>query len=700
MENIDKLEDQPANANQDLAESDFYLNKILISPGRGEIQSFNETVSVEPKVMDVLVRLALSGGEVISPEQLFAQVWPRSVYNPVSVRRCIALLRKVLGDNDKTLIKTHPKRGYSLIADIEWQTDQSQARARLRPAILLSLLVLVIAIVSGIVSVSDHLLPQPKPDTKIEKAWQVKNLRPVTASPGNESYARFITGSDALVFSRDKEVDGNFLASELWLKNLSSGQANQLFSSKEKILYFNQVKQPDTSNHLTLLVASKHAKGISFHQLGFNKDLQLIASELKFSLDSAVWVNPFFTDQAHVYFLANIAGSRSLFSGSLADGKIELLLAPSSDFSPYKIAKAEGKPRIALLGFDQNHISQIKQFSLLNHDITQVKSLDANWYFIDAHPNGEDYLLSDGKSLFQLNSTGELLAIGFENYDFLHYPSLSLDGKKMLYTQANIKGNISTINLLTDEYSRLTHSNMHDWQGVISPDGEKLAYVSNRNGHSQLFVLDLASQEHTLAYANPEQHLALSQPVWSPDSTQIASARNDHVFVLDLALNTPKVRYYDEVIGQPKQWYRQQNALLIANKAYPSTNWLKLDLTTSKQSLIKASSKQVLLDNADQVLLVDRDKITDKDDHPVWQIKTPGQIVRAFPQAKGIYLLLENSTNKDKPYSIWLYDQPSSTRTKIRDIDLRGLEVSDIKADLVTLSSFASKKDIAVMDIE
>src|SRR5690606_6363523 len=110
----------------------------------------------------------------------------------------------------------------------------------------------------------------------------------------------------------------------------------------------------------------------------------------------------------------------------------------------------------------------------------------------------------------------------FENYAFLHYPSLSPDAQHLTFTQAKIKGNIFSSDLVSTQLSQLTHSTMHDWQGSYSADHSKLAYVSNKNGHSQIFVLDIKSNTERLVYGNSDQHLALSQPVWSGDNTQLA----------------------------------------------------------------------------------------------------------------------------------------------------------------------------------
>ena len=60
----------------------------------------------------------------------------------------------------------------------------------------------------------------------------------------------------------------------------------------------------------------------------------------------------------------------------------------------------------------------------------------------------------------------------------------------------------------------------HDREAAWSPDGEHIAFVSDRNGEEQLFVVDQAGGEATVL-SEPDAR-RLYQPRWSPDSELIA----------------------------------------------------------------------------------------------------------------------------------------------------------------------------------
>ncbi|MFK8020992.1 MAG: winged helix-turn-helix domain-containing protein [Pseudomonadales bacterium] len=98
----------------------FELGEWLAEPLKGTLTRDNMVTHVEPKVMDVLVCLAASPGEVVRRDELFESVWGDVVVSEEVLTRCISELRSALGDNKKTrvYIQTLPKRGYRLLKSV------------------------------------------------------------------------------------------------------------------------------------------------------------------------------------------------------------------------------------------------------------------------------------------------------------------------------------------------------------------------------------------------------------------------------------------------------------------------------------------------------------------------------------------------------------------------------------------------------
>lgn len=79
-----------------------------------------EVIRLRPRLMDVLLRLAAAPGEVVTRQALLDDVWPRRVVADEVLSRAIAELRTALHDDarESRYIETLPKIGYRLVAPV------------------------------------------------------------------------------------------------------------------------------------------------------------------------------------------------------------------------------------------------------------------------------------------------------------------------------------------------------------------------------------------------------------------------------------------------------------------------------------------------------------------------------------------------------------------------------------------------------
>lgn len=68
---------------------------------------------------------------LISKEELIEAVWPDTVVSDDSVTQCVVEIRKALGDSDRQLLKTVPKRGFTFDATVTDESAITQAPATL-----------------------------------------------------------------------------------------------------------------------------------------------------------------------------------------------------------------------------------------------------------------------------------------------------------------------------------------------------------------------------------------------------------------------------------------------------------------------------------------------------------------------------------------------------------------------------------------
>ena len=101
----------------DLArEGGFTLGPLRVSPSTREVQAVGRGEVIEPRVMQALVCLSRSEGQVVSRDELIRRCWGGRIVGDDAINRCIAKVRHIadLGDPPPFIIETIPRVGYRL----------------------------------------------------------------------------------------------------------------------------------------------------------------------------------------------------------------------------------------------------------------------------------------------------------------------------------------------------------------------------------------------------------------------------------------------------------------------------------------------------------------------------------------------------------------------------------------------------------
>jgi TolB-like protein/DNA-binding winged helix-turn-helix (wHTH) protein len=127
----------PESPEMTLKEPELNIGEWRVDAASSQISRDGEVVRVDARVMRLLTCLAARAGEVVTTDELLAQVWGGVVVTQDSVYQAVASLRRVLGDDPKspTYIATVPRRGYRLVARISHGTGaEAPAALGLAPA--------------------------------------------------------------------------------------------------------------------------------------------------------------------------------------------------------------------------------------------------------------------------------------------------------------------------------------------------------------------------------------------------------------------------------------------------------------------------------------------------------------------------------------------------------------------------------------
>ena len=110
----------------------------------------------------------------------------------------------------------------------------------------------------------------------------------------------------------------------------------------------------------------------------------------------------------------------------------------------------------------------------------------------------------------------------------------------------------------------ITNSPGFDLAPVWSPDGSKIAFMSNRTGDREIFIMNPDGSELTNFSNHPDNDL---YPIWSPDGTAIAfeSGQGEHRYIL-MDMNGTILDEWDI----PPDWYRERQHLPDEQRPYLS----------------------------------------------------------------------------------------------------------------------------------
>lgn len=88
------------------------IGELILDIERGTLQRGGEVVLLRRKTFDLLAYFASNPGRVLTKDELFDAVWPRTTVSEDSLTQCIRDARKCIGDEEQAVIRTVQRRGY------------------------------------------------------------------------------------------------------------------------------------------------------------------------------------------------------------------------------------------------------------------------------------------------------------------------------------------------------------------------------------------------------------------------------------------------------------------------------------------------------------------------------------------------------------------------------------------------------------
>lgn len=536
----------------------FKIGEFDVDVSRCRISSGEYEIFLEPKVMDVLYYLFRYKGEVVSQEQIFTSVWPSSTFNPSSVQRCIALLRKALKEDSKCakFLVTHPKRGYCL----ELPNNIIEKRRGTPCAYVLI----------GVVILGIWLLFAPQ-----SIKTDFSKLLPVTSHEANETFLSLSPNGKHLAFVRGEDLNQN-----IWLRELDSGQEAQL--THRSSVYYSLGWNPE-GTALAYMENKRGRRVMSYMALDLIKLASKKTTYLReFSIFDVISGKLQWHSSNKIYFVEINQENNDTWMSAIdliSGEKQQLLNAKGQDWMK-SLALSPDETHIVLgyeMGLNRYRVDLINTKTLSMSNLVQVEDSiqGLSW-----HPSGESVLISNRTKLQLVDMQGELSVIDFNNYKFIRDAQFNPTGSEIFMELRNVDVDIlRKTKAAPKEFETLVDTSSLDFLPIFSPDDKRFVFESHRAGLKQLYIYENGQQRMVFSNPNNEELFGV---VWTPDSTEVITASKDKLFKVNVKSATFEEFSHSHQPFSLRQHFHNESAVLISYRADDGVTFhlAKLDLKT------------------------------------------------------------------------------------------------------------------------
>jgi len=587
-------------------------NRLLFRDG--------ELVPIKKKAFDILFLLVERHGQVLSKEEVMETIWPETFVEESNLSRHVYLIRRALeeGSDEAPYITTIPGRGYRFTARVNEEgeeeekvvvenhtfsrvviTEEEEGHQRAAEVDQLSpvstrgipaldgtarsgdlalvvkrhklgatmmLGALLLATVGGVFL---YLWIKPRPSAASLPAPRV---RPFTSLPGTESEPAFSPDGKQIAFAWDGGEGGN---SDIYVQMIDAGLPLRLTTNPADDGH--PAWSPD-GRFLAFLRGSDARKEVWIVPAlgGPERKVGEVISGLDWSPDGKYLV---------VTDASTPEESAGLFLLSVEIGEKRRLTSPPAQSMPDMVPafSPDGHTiafiRVVSSGVYEIHLvpSAGGAVRRLTFDNRRIESLA--W-----SADGREIIFTSDRggalNLWRVRVSGgapeRIVAVGGEAY----WVAVARQGFHLAYANRYSDTNIWRLELTGERGSgkltRLIASSRQEDSPQFSPDGQQIAFVSNRSGSWEIWVCDQDGN-------NPAQVTSFGgtpagSPRWSPDGRWIAfdarPAGNSDIFVVSAFGGQPRRLTTDPASDGVPSWSRDGHWIyFVSNRSGERQLW-------------------------------------------------------------------------------------------------------------------------------
>ena len=114
----------------------FAFGEFILDLGRGSLRTTaGQDIPLRRQSFDLLRLLLENAGRLLDRDTINRVIWPDIAVTDDSITQCVRDIRRAIGDDTQRILKTVPRRGYLLVADVAANRAPSTGRDGVGPAL-------------------------------------------------------------------------------------------------------------------------------------------------------------------------------------------------------------------------------------------------------------------------------------------------------------------------------------------------------------------------------------------------------------------------------------------------------------------------------------------------------------------------------------------------------------------------------------
>lgn len=508
-------------------------------------------IALTPKALAILSILVERRGRIVDKADLMEAVWPDTAVEEGNLTQNVHLLRKTLGPQSECgiVVETVPRRGYRLTGTVTVvaadtsapaempQTTVTVKRRRWGAPALATVLCVGVAGIGYWAAERSSARSTVLPETV---ATVSRGLRPLNSLPGDKASPALSPDGDRLAFVWDRGQGHN-----VYVAHVGTGAALQV---------------TDGPGGTETPAWSPDGRSIAYVRKFFDSDgvarRGVFITSATGGTPDLVWVRPT-TDYA-AFAAAGLDwspdGSLLAFSAPLSSASApQIVLVSTSDGTSRSPVSAPGPgehDEYPVFSPDGTTVAFVRGGSKSRIMVQKIAGGTVKVLPVVGHAVRRLAWTVDGKSLvFESEQTRRLWIASVTSGEVVPVPDLGEGAKEpsiarrtgqLVYRQLRRDINVVRADLragMAPSIHPLASTNLTDRHGTISPDGSRVAFVSDRTGTGEIWVMH---SDGDAPRQLTDLRTSAVHPQWSADGRSIAFAANPPgsrhrcIFVVDV----------------------------------------------------------------------------------------------------------------------------------------------------------------------